>query len=91
MFKISSISTLNIYPDGIMSAEGLLDNPALFLPATFGMGGGKICNVNKLDLAMEYLDLVDQYPVKMKCLIFHIRRMCKHELIGLALNYILIE
>ena len=61
-----------------MSAEGLLDNPALFAPAK----PGNTQNVDKLDLAMEYLDLVEKYPVKMKCLIFHIRRMCKIELTG---------
>ena len=69
--------------DGIMSAEGLLDNPALFYPSSVS----KDVSVDKLDLAIEYLDLVNQYPVKMKCLIFHIRRMCKVELN----NYQLLE
>ena len=63
--------------DGIMSAEGLLDNPALFYQS---LSAGKDIHVDKLDLAREYLDLVEEYPVTMKCLIFHIRRMCKTEL-----------
>lgn len=57
--------------NGVMSAEGLLDNPAIF-------NGGT--PVNKLQLAMEYLELVDLHPVKMKSVIFHIRRMCRDEL-----------
>jgi hypothetical protein len=59
-----------------MSAEGLLDNPALFAPALTQMPGPfeeldegaapPSSSINKLDLAIEYLDLVDRYPVKMK-------------------------
>lgn len=56
---------------GIMSAEGLLDNPALF-------NGG--ASVPKLQLAREYLDLAARHPVKTKSLVFHIRRMCREEL-----------
>lgn len=56
---------------GIMSAEGLLDDPALF-------NNGH--PVEPLQLATEYLDLVDLYPVKLKSVIFHIRRMCKEQL-----------
>ena len=57
---------------GIMSAEGLLDNPAIFLPADQ--------QPPKLQLATEYLELVEKYPVKMKSIVFHIRRMCRDEL-----------
>ena len=57
--------------EGVMSAEGLLDNPALF-------NGGQ--DVDKLQLGFEYLNLAEEYPVKMKSVIFHIRRMCKQEL-----------
>jgi tRNA-dihydrouridine synthase 1 len=57
---------------GVMSAEGLLDNPALF-------NGGLL--VDKLQLAKEYLALAAQHPVTTKCLVFHIRRMCKDELL----------
>lgn len=56
---------------GIMSAEGLLDNPALF-------NGGVA--VDKLQLAEEYLQLTRRYPVKLKSVVFHVRRMCKDEL-----------
>ena len=34
---------------------------------------------SKLSLALEYLELVDKYPVKMKSVIFHIRRICREE------------
>ena len=62
-----------------MSAEGLLDNPALFAPALLGEHacGEDYCPPDKLDLAVEYLDLVERHPAKMKTVIFHIRRMCK--------------
>jgi tRNA-dihydrouridine synthase len=53
---------------GIMSAEGILDNPALFY-------GGLA--IDCLQLALEYLDLVATYPIKLKSVVFHIRRMCK--------------
>ena len=56
---------------GIMSAEGLLDDPSLF-------NGG--VTVDRTRLAMEYLDLVDQYPTTLKTVIFHVRRMCKEVL-----------
>jgi len=56
---------------GIMSAEGLLDDPSLF-------NGG--VTIDRTRLAMEYLDLVDQYPTTLKTVIFHVRRMCKEVL-----------
>lgn len=34
---------------------------------------------SKLSLALEYLELVEKYPVKMKSVIFHIRRICREE------------
>jgi tRNA-dihydrouridine synthase len=58
--------------DGVMSAEGLLDNPAIF--------SAEFHNKDRLELATEYLDLVQQYPVSMKCLVFHLRRMARDEL-----------
>ncbi len=57
---------------GVMSAEGLLDNPAIF--------SKDFHNKDRLDLATEYLDLVKLYPVPMKCLVFHIRRMARDQL-----------
>ena len=55
-----------------MSAEGLLDNPAIFSATEH--------NKNRLDLALEYLSLVDKYPVKMKSVVFHTRRIARDEL-----------
>lgn len=54
-----------------MSAEGLLDNPALF---NHGVA------VDKFQLAQEYLDNVAKHTVKLKSVIFHVRRMCREEL-----------
>lgn len=56
---------------GIMSAEGLLDDPALF-------NGG--VTVDRTRLAMEYLELVDLHPTTLKTVVFHVRRMCKEVL-----------
>lgn len=61
------------HADGIMSAEGILDDPALF----FGSLKTGMEKPTPLQLAVEYLDLVAFYPVTLKCCIFHIRRMCK--------------
>eukprot|EP00605_Chrysophyceae_sp_TOSAG23-4_P003006 GSChrysophyteH1.ASY1.ANO1.3311.1 assembled CDS len=58
--------------NGVMSAEGLLDNPAIFSTTDH--------NKNRLELALEYLSLVDKYPVKMKSVVFHIRRIARDEL-----------
>lgn len=33
----------------------------------------------QLSLALEYIDLVEKYPVKMKSVIFHVRRICRVE------------
>lgn len=59
--------------DGVMSAEGILDNPALFVENVENAP-------STLDLAAEYLELAEQYPVKLKSLVFHIRRMCCKQL-----------
>lgn len=56
---------------GVMSAEGILDDPSLYHAGQ---------TVPTLSLAKEYIDLVEQYPVKMKSIVFHLRRMCKVEL-----------
>lgn len=56
---------------GVMSAEGLLDNPAIFLPPAQ--------QPRRTALALEYLELARQHPVKMKSLVFHVRRMCRDE------------
>lgn len=70
--------------DGIMSAEGILDNPALFAPNSLrcgSSGGNTMAIPSKVGLAQEYLALVDQYPVKLKSVIFHVRRICRDELV----------
>jgi tRNA-dihydrouridine synthase 1 len=58
--------------DGVMSAEGLLDNPALFTPENL--------QPPKVQLACEYIELAEKYPVKMKSVIFHTRRILREEL-----------
>jgi len=68
--------------DGIMSAEGILDDPAIF-----SRYEDNIKQPDKISLAIEYLDLVIKYPVMMKSIIFHIRRILKEELT----NYQLME
>lgn len=55
--------------DGVMSAEGILDNPALF-------AGEDPCDERRLRLSLEYLELVDAHPTAMKSVVFHVRRMC---------------
>ncbi len=63
--------------DGVMSAEGILDNPALFAPAAATQRGPP----TKLQLAREYLALVQQYPATLRTVVFHLRRMCRDELV----------
>jgi hypothetical protein len=50
-----------------MSAEGLLDNPALFCGVA----------VDPLQLAREYLHLAARHSTKMKSVVFHVRRMLR--------------
>eukprot|EP00607_Mallomonas_marina_P004805 CAMPEP_0182432962 /NCGR_PEP_ID=MMETSP1167-20130531/59923_1 /TAXON_ID=2988 /ORGANISM="Mallomonas Sp, Strain CCMP3275" /LENGTH=372 /DNA_ID=CAMNT_0024621073 /DNA_START=305 /DNA_END=1420 /DNA_ORIENTATION=- len=80
--------------DGVMSAEGLLDTPTLFSPSlsledtqstSISTASESISNhvshsFNSLSIALEYLDLVELYPVKLKSVVFHIRRMCREPL-----------
>jgi hypothetical protein len=63
--------------DGVMSAEGILDNPALFLNAGKDDTEDKTVPPDGLTMGLQYLDLVDKYPVPLKSVIFHIRRICK--------------
>jgi tRNA-dihydrouridine synthase 1 len=61
--------------DGVMSAEGILDNPALFASDDLLAAHG---HPSPLQIATEYLDCVVRFgPVKMKSVIFHVRRICK--------------
>ena len=57
-----------------MSAEGILDDPALFAPAV------NKSVPDKLSLAREYLDLVAAHPAPLKSVVFHLRRMARQEL-----------
>jgi len=82
--------------DGIMSAEGLLDDPSLFYESMSTLttssssssssttivssSGRPLKKPTKVQLATEYIDLVSKYPATLKTVIFHIRRMCKEEL-----------
>lgn len=64
--------------DGVMSAEGILDNPALFANEIPG-------DARRLHLALEYLELVNKYPTTMKSIVFHVRRMCAEVLLRFQL------
>lgn len=78
-----------------MSAEGILDNPAIFAPAlklNENLNEDEINdldiyirNITKLQLAKEYIEYAKQYPTKMKSIIFHIRRIIKQELLSYQL------
>jgi len=57
--------------DGAMSAEGILDDPALFDPFYSG---------SKIDLAREYLALTKGHPATLRTVVFHVRRMLRDEL-----------
>lgn len=57
--------------DGIMSAEGLLDNPTLFQK-----GSKPLTEEDQINIALEYLQLVHRYPATVKTTIFHTRRIC---------------
>ena len=62
--------------DGIMTAEGILDDPAIFAR----YDNNKNYPPDKIDLAIEYIELVEKFPVMMKSIIFHVRRILKEEL-----------
>lgn len=66
--------------DGVMSAESLLENPALF--AGFRMKpldgieepSGK-CSLDEPTLALEYLELCERYPVPARMIRAHVHRL----------------
>lgn len=71
--------------NGIMSAEGILNDPTLFAPGLFNGSIEKakaagLLPKDKLDIANEYLDLVNMYPVPHATVLFHVRRICSEYL-----------
>lgn len=84
--------------DGIMSAEGILDDPAIYYPAIeaqrnfhaelndsnqvtkkLKLNELRSTKPSKVQLAKEYLELVELHPATLKTVIFHLRRMCRDE------------
>mmetsp|Transcript_4843 Transcript_4843/g.12697 ORF Transcript_4843/g.12697 Transcript_4843/m.12697 type:complete len:428 (+) Transcript_4843:149-1432(+) len=57
---------------GVLSAEPLLENPALFIEGREELVGEECC-----DLLLEYLDLVEQYPVPLRMVRAHVHRLLK--------------
>jgi tRNA-dihydrouridine synthase len=70
--------------DGVMSAEGILADPSLFeqsLPLSFQQKAVMPAFRRRLALALEYLSLVRVYPCKLSIVTYHIRKLCKMELV----------
>ncbi|XP_009615425.1 uncharacterized protein LOC107798052 [Nicotiana tabacum] len=67
--------------DGVLSAESLLENPALFAgyrTAEWGLGSAGIREDGKLDqaeLLKEYLELCERYPVPWRMIRSHVHKM----------------
>ncbi|XP_071702847.1 uncharacterized protein [Rutidosis leptorrhynchoides] len=64
--------------EGVMSAESLLDNPALFAGfrsgdwVSDGDNGFEVGNLDHGTLVVEYLKLCEKYPVRWKIIIAHV-------------------
>lgn len=50
--------------DGVMSAESLLEDPRLFWPPR--VQGEPFVDTQRMQLAVEYLDICEEYPVPMR-------------------------
>ena len=60
--------------DGVLSAESLLQDPALFAPRRL-LPGGEWTFTQGPELLLEYLDLVDEYPVPYRMVKGHAFKM----------------
>ena len=67
--------------EGVLSAESLLENPALFAGFCTAewVDGGEECHrdgkVDQADLLVEYLKLCEQYPVPWRMIRSHVHKM----------------
>lgn len=67
--------------DGVLSAEALLENPALFAgfrTAAWANVGEEVCidgELDQTDLLVEYLKLCEQYPVPGRMITSHLHKM----------------
>lgn len=78
-FEDAVLNHATTLTDGVMSAEALLDNPALFAPSMPEFTPKT--QPSQLTLAKEYIALAAEHgPVKIKTLIFHTRRIIRGEL-----------
>eukprot|EP00520_Triparma_pacifica_P012421 CAMPEP_0118665808 /NCGR_PEP_ID=MMETSP0785-20121206/18840_1 /TAXON_ID=91992 /ORGANISM="Bolidomonas pacifica, Strain CCMP 1866" /LENGTH=398 /DNA_ID=CAMNT_0006559999 /DNA_START=348 /DNA_END=1540 /DNA_ORIENTATION=- len=69
--------------DGVMSAEGILNNPGLFVDSISDperRATLKAFASDKINLALEYLDLLKDHPATMRTVAFHTRRILKEPL-----------
>lgn len=79
-FEDAVLNHATTLTDGVMSAEALLDNPALFAPSMPEFSSPKT-QPSQLTLAEEYIALAAEHgPVKIKTLVFHTRRILRGEL-----------
>ena len=67
--------------EGVLSAESLLENPALFAGYRTGEwvlgseGSDKVGKLDQTDLLVEYLKLCERYPVPWRMIRAHVHRM----------------
>ncbi|KAK3221817.1 hypothetical protein Dsin_008842 [Dipteronia sinensis] len=64
--------------DGVLSAESLLENPALFAgfrTAEWSEEGTKDGHLDQADLLVEYLKLCEKYPVPWRMIRSHVHKL----------------